>query len=347
MYAHTSARWRAGVHALSTIALLRVLVPAAPVAAAEEARALEPGTHELRVRVGDEERSYLLHVPPQALHVPPQAGSGDGLPLLIAFHGGGGRAVGYERYAHLDPVADREGFVVAYPNGSGGFAGRLLTWNAGRCCGPAMRDGADDVAFTRALVDDVAKHTAIDRSRVYATGHSNGAMMSYRVAAEAPDLVAAIAPVGGAMILESFDARTPVPVLHVHSVDDPRAPYQGGLGPPFPLTRHRVDHRSVETELRRWTQLNGCPAEPELLERRQEAETGHTAEHFRFAPCSSGAVVELWKLTGAGHGWPGGDAALDPRLIGPSTHVISASEEVWRFVSGFRKQAPAQTLRAD
>jgi polyhydroxybutyrate depolymerase len=297
---------------------------------------LGAGTHDLRLEVAGTTRSYLLHLPPDPR-------SGPALPLLLAFHGGGGNASGYREYAGLDPVADRERFAIAYPDGKIGRLGRrLLTWNAGRCCGPAARDGVDDVAFVRALVEKIGRLVPIDRTRVYATGHSNGGMMSYRVAAEAPDLVAAIAPVAGAMLLESFTATTPVPVLHVHSLDDPRAPYGGGLGPPFPLTGSRVDHSAVEPELMRWVQLDGCPAEPVVVEERREEATGHTAVHLRWAPCASGAEVELWKLTGAGHGWPGGETGRE-RLIGPKTGVIDAAAEVWRFVSRFQKRVEDRT----
>ena len=296
---------------------------------------LAAGTHDLRLRVGDTERSYYLHLPPSFESLGP-------LPLVLAFHGGGGRAKGYLDYAGLDAVADREGFVVSYPDGSGSFRRWLLTWNAGRCCGPAMREGVDDVGFARALVEEIARRVSIDRRRVYATGHSNGAMMSYRVAAEAPELVAAIAPVAGAMLLADFDSKTPVPVLHVHSIDDPRALYQGGLGPPFPLTRNRVHHNAVEAELSRWIALNRCPTEPQIVEERRDEATGHTARHLRYAPCASGAEVELWRLTGAGHGWPGADAGRE-WIVGPNTKVIDAADEIWRFLSRFEKGVAART----
>ena len=156
---------------------------------------------------------------------------------------------------------------------------------------------------------------------------------------------AAIAPVAGAMQVERFEATTPMPVLHVHSVDDPRAPYGGGLGPPFPLTRSRVDHEPVEGELMRWVRLDGCPSEPVLVEERREEATGHTAKLLRWAPCESGLEVELWKLTGAGHGWPGGETGRED-LIGPKTDVIDAASEVWRFVSRFRKRPDGAVERA-
>jgi polyhydroxybutyrate depolymerase len=291
---------------------------------------LGPSNLDLGVAVDGSERSYWLHVPPRPAGTAPAP-----LPLVIAFHGGGGRAEQYQRYAGLDFVADRERFVVAYPDGTGRLGRRMLTWNAGACCGAAHRGGADDVAFARALVDDIAIRTPIDRTRVYATGHSNGAMMSYRIAVEAPDLVAAIAPVGGAMNLPGAVLSVPMPVLHIHSVDDPRALYAGGLGPPFPMTRNRVLHNGVEAELDKWISTDGCNAEPTTREERTDQATGHTATHLSWAPCASGATVELWKITGAGHGWPGGAAPLPERLVGPDTHVISASEEIWKFFSRF------------
>jgi len=132
-----------------------------------------------------------------------------------------------------------------------------------------------------------------------------------------------------------------MPVLHVHSVDDPRALYLGGVGPPFPFTRTRVDHNAVEGELARWAALDGCAAEPRSIEQRSGPENGpdagHTATLLDFAPCASGASVRLWKLTGAGHGWPGAPPVLPERFMGPETRVIQAAEEVWRFVRGFSR----------
>src|SRR5687767_1404970 len=106
--------------------------------------ALAPGDHALSLQHGGRQRSYLLHVP-RATE------SARSLPLVLAFHGGGGEAEGFKGYAGLDAVADREGFLVAYPNGSGLLPRRLLTWNAGECCGYAMNQRVDDVGFAVAV----------------------------------------------------------------------------------------------------------------------------------------------------------------------------------------------------
>jgi polyhydroxybutyrate depolymerase len=321
------------------VLLLAVACSRAPAQAADPApRFPAPGNFDLTLQIGSRARTLLVHLPPRFAERGPLA-------VLLAYHGGGGSAQGFQKYAGLDAVADREGFAVVYPDGSGRLGRRLLTWNAGGCCGRAREDRVDDVAFTLRLLADLARDLPLDRTRIYATGHSNGAMMAYRLAAEAAERIAAIAPVAGAMQLAAFAPARPMPVLHVHSVDDPRALYPGGLGPPFPLTRARVEHNAVEAELARWAALDGCAAEPHEIERRRgregQADAGHTATLLDFSPCTTGAGVRLWKLTGAGHGWPGGPSVLPERLMGPETRVIQAAEEVWRFVRAFsRPDAP-------
>lgn len=281
---------------------------------------------------GGRTRRYVVHVPPG----PPAP-----RPVLLAFHGGGGEPWGYQRYAGLDAVADREGFVVVYPAGTGRFGPRLLTWNAGGCCGYAMDHRVDDVGFAGALLDALAAELPVDGARIYATGHSNGAMMAYRLAAEASERVAAVAPVAGATPLDGFAPAFPVAVLHVHSVDDPRALYAGGLGPPFPLTRIRSLHQSVESQLARWARRNGCSEQGKVMERRVAPEgrsdAGHSATRISWSPCESGMEVELWQLSGAGHGWPGGRTRLPERVIGPETQVVDAAEEIWAFVRRFSR----------
>jgi polyhydroxybutyrate depolymerase len=265
------------------------------------------------------------------------------MPLVVSFHGGGGNARGEETYTGMDAFADGEGFIVVYPNGTGRLGERLLTWNAGTCCGYASDNNVDDVGFVRALVSDLETRLPIDRRRVYATGLSNGAMMAYRLAAEAPDLVAAVAPVAGAMVLDPLRAQAPVPILHIHSVDDPRALYDGGLGPPFPLTTRRVLHNPVETVVSFWAENNGCAATPTETDfRRSHPDPNgpdHTATRLEYGPCTSGADVILWRLTGAGHVWPGGERTYLQRLLGPGTDVIDANREMWAFFQRFALDA--------
>ncbi len=160
-------------------------------------------------------------------------------------------------------------------------------------------------------------------------------MMVYRLAAEASERVAAIAPVAGAMTVERFAPKQPVSVLHIHSVDDPRALYSGGV---TETLGRWIRHQPAEAELARWRGFDACPEAPARVERREWApDTGaaHTATLLAWAPCANGSEVRLWKLTGAGHGWPGAGPVLPERSMGPRSDVISAADEAWTFLRRF------------
>jgi polyhydroxybutyrate depolymerase len=297
---------------------------------------LTPGNYHFRLQSGARERSYIVHVPKDTLTNP--------WPVVLNLHGGGSSAAGQQAYSRMDEVADREGFLVVYPNGTGRLAEHLLTWNAGGCCGYAARNNVDDVAFIRAVIDDLAERAEIDRERIYATGLSNGAMMAYRLAAEASDLIAAIAPVAGARRSLPATARRPVPILHIHSVNDTRALYGGGLGPPYPLTSVRVQHPSVEQLLGQWAKYDGCPARPSVSPpvRGEGHSASHTATRLTYGPCNAGAEIVLLKLNGPGHVWPGASTdylgevlGSQSKAFGPTTNVIDANREIWRFFSWF------------
>ncbi|MEO7363518.1 MAG: PHB depolymerase family esterase [Gemmatimonadaceae bacterium] len=221
--------------------------------------ALPAGNHTFRIQFGNKNREYIIHVP---------VGASTALPLLLAFHGGGGEAAGFQHYAGLDAVSDREKFFVVYPYGTGVFPQRLLTWNSGECCSYGMKNNVDDVGFAISVIDDVTRRTRVDTKRIYATGHSNGAMMSYWLAAEHAERIAAIVPVSGAYNLAKFAPSQPVAVLDMHSVDDPRALNNGGMGPAFRGTQERSLHRPVMVGIHRWTVNNKCGGDSTVTETR-------------------------------------------------------------------------------
>ena len=317
-------------HHVMVSAVLAILMHGAGAAIA-----LPPGDHAFSLQHQGLARSYLLRVPPAAVANRP-------LPVVINFHGGGGNAQTQKWYSRMDVTADRMGFIVVYPNGSGGVGERFHTWNAGNCCGWAALYGIDDVGFALAVLDDLARRTPVEQARVYATGLSNGSMMAYRLAAEASERIAAVAGVAGAMTLATFAPRLPMPVLHIHSVDDERARYDGGLGPALPFTNTRVLHASVTDMLTKWLAHNRCPGErtaaPSVAG--SGPDTGHSATRFTWAPCRAGSEVVLLRLAGAGHVWPGGQRDFLPALLGKSTGVIDANDEMWAFFARFRRATP-------
>ena len=300
---------------------------------APDVAGLAAGDHTVSLAHGGRDRSYIVHVP---------AGVTVPAPVVVALHGGGGTGEGFQDENNLDAVADAEGFVAVYPEGTGILADRLHTWNAGgECCGYAHDNNIDDVGFLRAVIDDLQVKVSVDPSRIYMTGHSNGARMAYRFAAEASELVAAIVPVAGAPDVEPAVGALPVPVLHIHSVDDPRALYAGGEGPPFPGTNRTIVHAPVMESIESWaTVQNRCEAGPDMgpVVEAAAPNDGQTTTLLQWNGCADGAPFDHLRLTGSGHGWPGVTVGrLWQNLLGPPTTVIDASAEVWAFVSEFSR----------
>ncbi len=286
--------------------------------AAVSANVLQPGDYRRSLTVDGRERTYLLHVPP----------SYDGhrsVPLVLVFHGGGSNADQMVRFCGLNETADREGFLVVYPNGTGRTR-RLLTWNAGNCCGYAVRNNVDDVKFVRELLREVAKVARVDSRRVYATGMSNGAIFCYRLADELSDRFAAIAPVSGTMGRATCAPKRPVSVLHFHGTDDLFVPYAGGRGRrSITLTRFF----SVEHTIQAWVRANGCPDKPVVERLPDRADDGTWVEKKTYGPGRDGAEVVLVEIHGGGHTWPGREPPL--RFLGRTTHDIAANDLIWSF----------------
>ena len=175
-----------------------------------------------RLTVKDQSRSYLLYVPPSL-------DSSQPVPVVFGFHGYTGTGPGFRDGTGFNAIADANGFLVVYPQGEGGDR----SWNAGGCCAGARAADLEDVAFIRQIISDLKTIANMDPKRIYATGHSNGAMFVYRLACEMSDTFAAIAPVAGPLFYSPCKPKEPVSVMHVHGLADPAVPYAGG---PYPGT---------------------------------------------------------------------------------------------------------------
>jgi polyhydroxybutyrate depolymerase len=298
--------------ATSTAALSETVMP--------QPRPVEPGTHGGSIEIAGRERSYLLHVPPAYDGVTPLA-------LVLVFHGGGGRAENAVRMTHLDDVADEHGFLAVFPNGSGRLSDVLLTFNAGTCCGYATNEGIDDVAFARELIGELTSTLAVDPRQLYVTGMSNGGMMSYRLACEASDLIAAAAPVAGALNVFPCSPSGPVSLIAFHGTEDESVLYDGGE----PITRIDPNPRndtSVAASVGFFVEHDGCDSLPESAR-----EGGIVID--RWTGCVAGTAVELYTVEGYGHSWPGGE----PGFRGGSvpTQEIDASQIMWGFFTAHPK----------
>ena len=279
---------------------------------------LAPGDHIRSLAIGDRARSY-------SVHIPPSYNPGKPTPVVLALHAAAMNGAAMARFCGLNETADRSGFVVVYPNGTGSTP-FFLYWDAGGVRGRP----SDDVGYVAKLLDDLATVVHVDPRRVYATGMSNGAMMCYRLAAELSDRIAAIAPVAGTMAIEACHPRRPVPVLHFHGTKDGLVLFGG----PDERIPKNLKFLSVDASIRAWAQADGCPETPEVFEVPDLAEDGTRVLRKSYGPGRGGSEVILYIIEGGGHTWPGREPRL--RYLGRSTRDIAANDLIWEF---FRKHA--------
>jgi polyhydroxybutyrate depolymerase len=235
-------------------------------------------------------------------------------------------------FSGLADKAEQAGFVAVFPSGTG-RVDQSLSWNAGQCCGPAHREGVDDVAFVNALLDDLMTVCPVDERRVFATGMSNGAMLAYLLASELADRIAAIAPVAGPMGTADCRPSRPVSVCHFHGLQDQYAPFDGGIGP---RSLTKVRHFSVEHSLDCWVRANGCDPVPQTETLPQVADDGTQVSRKVWSGGRDGSEVVLYAIAGCGHVWPGRTSIFT--FLGRSTANIDATEVMWDF---FLRHAPA------
>jgi polyhydroxybutyrate depolymerase len=280
--------------------------------------ALGPGDYSRTITVGDRERVYHLHVPPSYDRTKP-------LPLVMNFHGGGGNPMQQRRDTQMDAVADKNNFIVAYGQGTSAF-GKFLTWNVYLSDTYATKKNVDDIGYVKAMLDDLEDLFKIDAKRVYATGYSMGGIISYALACEMSDRIAAIAPVAATMQNppETRKAKRPVPVMHFHGMKDDHCLFEGGVGE---NAKDKMDRPAASEGIDWWVKHNGAGDKP--------TKTGKVgeAEFIQYGEDNAPGTVVLWKVWNGGHTWPGGTSTLPEDRVGPVSQDIKASELMWEFFS--------------
>jgi polyhydroxybutyrate depolymerase len=296
------------------------------------ARLIQPGenTQQKTIEVGGRQRTYYLHVPADLPADKPA-------PLVLVFHGGGGNALGMERYlAKFSKLADQEHFLVAY------LEGIDKSWNDGRGdpSNNAAKENVDDLAFVMAMLDAIGKEHQIDPRRIYATGISNGAIFSHYLAANHADKIAAIAPVVGSIadpFYQQFHPSQPVSVLILQGTKDPLVPYEGGqIGQGNLGNRGKVI--ATDETVKLWVQADGCQTEPVVdALPDKDPDDGCTITRYTYGPGKNGVEVVLYKIEGGGHTWPGGPQYFPKFLIGPVCRDIDATQVIWDFFKAHPK----------
>jgi len=275
------------------------------------------GDHTGSIMFDGLERTYRIHIPFMY-------DTDKSMPLVIALHGFGGSGETMEKLSGFNILSDREAFIVVYPDAI------KRCWNDGREVSKyrSNRRNIDDMGFISTLIDHLTKELNIDKKRIYVTGMSNGAIMSYRLACELPEKIAAIAPVAGTMrekVASQCSPSRAISVLVINNVDDPIVPWEG-------IELKNGTLISVPSTVRYWVTHNNCSSSPIITwEPDKDPQDGTRVRREVYGQGKEGTEVILYAIEGGGHTWPGGQPYLPERIIGKTSRDISACEVIWEF----------------
>lgn len=281
-----------------------------------------PGTYFSRsLESGGLVRTYHVYLPSSYSEKQPT-------PLLFVFHGAGGSGGDMKALTSFDDIADREGFIVVYPDGY------KAIWEDGSGVTAGERADTDDMGFVSAVIDKLAGEFAINLNRVYATGFSNGGMFTQRLGCEFSGKFAAIASVGGAMT-EKLSSRcspaSPVPVMLIHGTEDSVVPWEGGEVRGIP--EWRILSASATAEI--WADINRCSSSPKVNGELSVAGKNALFRYRVYGGCKNDAGVVVYAFKGGEHTWPVG-VVLQESASDKSNRVTDAEEVIWGF---FEKRA--------
>lgn len=334
---------RPAIRWVALVTLVLVVTSLTPTPAASQEPAREPsgpapsagcGTstsgpvveQEHHVDVGGADRWFLYTVPSAHDGSTP-------LPLVVSFHGLGEGARIHTLMTEYSGIAEREGFVVAFPQG------RFdpVRWDVSPTAEPN-----EDLQFVEAILDALGDELCLDERRVYASGLSFGAFMTSLVACKLSHRFAAVAPVAGIILPAPCDQARAVPIVTFHGTDDQIVRFNGGFGP-IPLQAGAAGRAATDVDLdgpgtpayvRGWAERNGCDPSP------TDTQTSDEILH-RVFDCPPGADVEFYIVLGGGHAWPGSEFSRSiGAIVGHTTFEIHASEVAWAFFQRHRLPCP-------
>jgi len=256
-------------------------------------------------------RTYILYVPANYTGL-------TNVPLLFNFHGYGSNAGQQMNYGNFRPIADTAGFIIVHPQGTIDNSNSThfnVGWGG---------SGTDDVGFTSALIDSISNDYMINQDRIYSSGMSNGGFMSFHLACNLSDRIAAIGSVTGSIVpltMTNCNAAHPTPILQIHGTSDATVPYNGSAGWTVSL--------SNLTSF--WANFNNCDLSPNTIAVTNTNTTdGSTVEKIVYQNGDNCTEVVHFKITGGGHTWAGSSYPLTG-----TNYDINASKEVWNFVSKY------------
>ena len=277
------------------------------------------------ITVDNIQRQYIVHLPLNY-------NISKNYPLLVALHGGTGNAKQFESQSGFDNVADQNGFIVVYPDGLGLFEFSFHIWNSGYIT-PSLDNGVNDVNFLHALIFHLESTYPLNTSRIYMTGHSNGAMMTYRMASEYPQLFAGVASVagsiGGKETPDSPLYTIPGPngsvnIIEIHGLQDTNVLYNGGYSQTGYNAGQRYDD-SVNQTISFWMTNNNCSTSPTI-----QNSTDNTISLKSYTGGVNNTRVELVTVTNQNHFWENlNSEVMKENFLGSST----LAELIWNLLT--------------
>ena len=291
----------------------------------------DPNTYTRSIIYDGLERTYRIHIPPSYNNSTKN-------PLVFVLHGGWVARSAGERGEHMEEkttlkgfniLSDNEGFIVVYPEGIEGH------WNDGRKNVSNIDEKIDDVGFISALIENLTEEFNIDSKRIYVTGMSNGALMSYRLAFELSGKIAAIAPVVGSItedLIAEYEPSRPVSVLLISGTDDPLMPWEGGDIIFFLRFLKRGKVLSVNDSVKYWVEYNNCNSLPNITWLPdKDPRDGTLVRREIYSQGDNETEVVLYAIEGGGHTWPDGPQNILRFLFGNTCRDINANEIIWDF----------------
>ncbi|MCX6163413.1 MAG: alpha/beta hydrolase-fold protein, partial [Ignavibacteriae bacterium] len=262
-------------------------------------------TNECKIIIDGTERTYLIHLPETGTLI-------YNLPLIIVLHGHGGTGKQIMKESGFNKLADRDRFIVIYPDGL------HKAWNDGRAKSEKGKMG-DDAKFIAQLIDTIYKQYSIDTSRIFATGISNGGFFSFYLAYKLSNKFLAIAPVCANIpdfFKDKYTPDNPVSLMLINGTEDPLVKYEGGkIG--FKFGKSRGKSISTDETIYIFKKLNKCSDKPKVEE---IPDINKDDECYATKYIYSGGIknteVVLIKITNGGHTWPGGNQYLPKTIVG-------------------------------
>jgi polyhydroxybutyrate depolymerase len=230
----------------------------------------------------------------------------------------------------LDGIANRERFIVVYPNGTSCWPAAPADrgWNDGDV--GACPTNIDELGYFTAVLADLGQKLPLDEKRIYSTGLSNGGGMSHRLACEFSDRIAAIAPVsGGNQASGRCHPKRPVPIIEFHGSADQWWPYLGGSGSMGNNRTYKVN--IPDTTVSGWAAVDGCPSQPVRTWVPKQVADGTRVALDRYSGCAGGAEIDFYTVVNGGHNWPGPER-VSTQEFGLVNHDLIATQVIWDFL---------------